>query len=1234
MDMIYEVDTDVVQIDNTIEVTAEVQNFVIATDDIYIIKRNANIPEWFQSILDNSIESSNLATSVSQLSTLFSAYQDGVTKEIGELRDRDTNIVYDLSVLKTSNTNLSSGIQRLDQVKITADEARAASEVVLASWLNSGGSAAWFNEKVQTVSTVAYAAARSASALTATINTSVLPSLQKAFGEISVLQSQVDGKVETWYGLESPVLGDGSINVTAEPYATWLLDGTIAVHTGDTYVHYELDVYRKKKILATYRFMYDTEDEAYEWYVFTDDIASVAYEAALNAQGTADSKITTWYQESPPIFTTEIERYNAEGDIWVDKDDNNKYYRYTIDAAAPDGYRWVAIDDKRISASVTRLDEATVSVDGVARAKSSLNVNANGVIAGYVADAGTTSSFNIFADTFKVTNAENTVGAAPFEIDTVNNKVKFVGSVEFSSVTGGLTDSQQASISTSMISNDLGWTDNTIADLASSSATAARGVADQAALDAIKALAELSDISSDSVLVPSEKTYLIPEVERLLEIEHLSLLQQAALYNITTETTAYEDKVQALSLYLSTLTTPVAWNNTSGNTDVVDRLAFNQKFTDVYAAKQVLLTKIAIEAKDVADSKPDTYAQATEPTGIRIIGDLWINTASGNLLNRWDGIDWVTLQDVGIETLNTLLAEVDEIARNAMTAAEFAQATADGAISTYYQEEAPIGLGENDIGDMWYASNDNTAWRWTGTAWTQIIDTAAIAALEAASRAQASADGKITSFYGDVFPNTAGEGDLFYHTTDGNKPYYYDGATWISIQDGDIAEAKTIADEAKLDASNALQALTDIASDNIFSPIEKQSALKEWYAIQDEYTKTTALAISWGIDYSAYKSAYDNLSTYLTSVAITAVNTSTTIVGTYFRSVWLEYYKARQTIADKLTAYGLKPGDAASDINNNTTTIDGGKITTGSISADQIAANSITAEHIQTGSITVDQLNFSTEANRIAFADGLGPVLLESTDFMQRFFSLANQGAVMATNSGSGSMYFELGSSGYINIWRSADRVYLYFHCNEGYTRYTASMYFSPKAAASTEKLYLAMSGIPGYDAGTYATTYPSFSAIPTAQTRLLNLYYGGSGSQKRTVSYAAINSYLLSGVDIINYNDTSVGGMATKIGRTWTISTDNSGIARSLILPIGVYAIKEIITSISATNMYGYVSTINMTPSSYVFIDQTTILSRTISIVEHNKINDLSLHVRYNRSGTWYTTPCANKTLTLVKIG
>ena len=413
------VEAETINISNA---TVEPQVFTVCNDDIYIVERNASMPQWFSDILDNQILDSGLANDVTDLSNKFDNFADGTTLQIGYLQSADEKIAYDLSVLKVSQDGNTAGIQELNQTRITATDATAISEATIGAW-QTGLGAAWFNEKISTVSNVAYSAAKSASTLTASI-ISQQDQLDAIVGDISILEKQVDGVVETWFGLDSPIDGSGDIIPTVEPYATWVANNEIPIHTGDTYVHYELDVNGNKSILATYKFTLDTANGSYNWNIFTDDLASTAYQAALNAQSTADSKIVTWYQSSPPSFATQEEKDNAYGDIWIDSDNNNKMYRYTNEV-------WTSVSDQRIDASVDRLDEATVDINGNARAKSSLSVNANGAIAGYVAEAGTTSSFKILADKFEIAKSDGATAGSPFEIDLNTQQIKFTANVTF-----------------------------------------------------------------------------------------------------------------------------------------------------------------------------------------------------------------------------------------------------------------------------------------------------------------------------------------------------------------------------------------------------------------------------------------------------------------------------------------------------------------------------------------------------------------------------------------------------------------------------------------------------------------------------------------------------------------------------------------------------------------------------------------------------------------------------------
>jgi hypothetical protein len=119
------------------------------------------------------------------------------------------------------------------------------------------------------------------------------------------------------------------------------------------------------------------------------------------------------------------------------------------------------------------------------------------------------------------------------------------------------------------------------------------------------------------------------------------------------------------------------------------------------AAADALLA--AAGAQAAADGKINTYFSDTEPVA-EGIGDLWFDEDAGNLLYRWDGTDWIEIQDQAI--IDALLAAAD------------AQETADGKIVSFYQSTPPTAEG---IGDMWTDTDDgDQLYRWNGSAWVSI----------------------------------------------------------------------------------------------------------------------------------------------------------------------------------------------------------------------------------------------------------------------------------------------------------------------------------------------------------------------------------------------------------------------------------------------------------------------------------------------------------------------------------
>lgn len=107
--------------------------------------------------------------------------------------------------------------------------------------------------------------------------------------------------------------------------------------------------------------------------------------------------------------------------------------------------------------------------------------------------------------------------------------------------------------------------------------------------------------------------------------------------------------------------------------------------------------------------------------------------------------------------------------------AQDAQATADGKVQSFYSPTSPTAEG---VGDLWFDTDDgNKQYRWSGSAWVAVQDTAIGDALDAAAAADAKADGKVTTFISETTPTAEGAGDLWFKTSTGELRRW-SGATW------------------------------------------------------------------------------------------------------------------------------------------------------------------------------------------------------------------------------------------------------------------------------------------------------------------------------------------------------------------------------------------------------------------------------------------------------------------------
>ena len=125
------------------------------------------------------------------------------------------------------------------------------------------------------------------------------------------------------------------------------------------------------------------------------------------------------------------------------------------------------------------------------------------------------------------------------------------------------------------------------------------------------------------------------------------------------------------------------------------------------------------------------------------------------------------------------VSAADGAVNSALALAANAKATADGKIDTFYQPDPPPTAGE---GDLWFDTNDGRKVyvRSAFGVWEPADDTRIADAISAAAGAQATADGKITTFYSASVPTAEALGDLWFNTASG-RSYLWNGGAWVLV---------------------------------------------------------------------------------------------------------------------------------------------------------------------------------------------------------------------------------------------------------------------------------------------------------------------------------------------------------------------------------------------------------------------------------------------------------------------
>lgn len=181
---------------------------------------------------------------------------------------------------------------------------------------------------------------------------------------------------------------------------------------------------------------------------------------------------------------------------------------------------------------------------------------------------------------------------------------------------------------------------------------------------------------------------------------------------------------------------------------------------------------------------------------------------------HWDAptTDQITQIDyVRVEAVATELYDiVEQASADAVAMAAGAQATADGKVTTFFGSSTPTAKA---VGDLWiHTGEGNRLRRWNGSTWVVVQDEGIGQAIAAAATAEEIADGKIRTFYQDNPPTgmrPQDVGDLWVDTNDNNHLHRWSGSSWVSLRDGTISIAFNTAQTAITDAAAALSAAQD-----------------------------------------------------------------------------------------------------------------------------------------------------------------------------------------------------------------------------------------------------------------------------------------------------------------------------------------------------------------------------------------------------------------------------------------
>ena len=413
----------------------------------------------------------------------------------------------------------------------------------------------------------------------------------------------------------------------------------------------------------------------------------------------------------------------------------------------------------------------------------------------------------------------------------------------------------------------------------------------------------------------------------------------------------------------------------------------NRGETAVTLGKAYRANVLAGTAQSTADGKVKTWYQAAAPTGLTAsdVGDIWVDTDAGNLTKTWSGTAWVDIINTQSNTAYTWSATASKLITapdgsvtgwsfgdGSNTKSNFKIKAENFSISDGTTGYTPFSITGSDIqfngkvsfssvsgapggsGNLLYNSapalgNEQKGWQigWYNTNIVPVLSTGS-------DPWRPSGGGSVYA----VVPGAPTIGVAFDVLQTNKVPVV--GGSWY--------------DASAYTSSHRCTSYVTIA----------------WWDINDTYinevggsqvsTAGGGALVNWGrtVLFAQAPANAAKASFYVRSIVngtdpycfVAFAYLGKSVVGQTVHSDWSEGTSAGATRTGELTndagfttlsavasqGYVL-PAGVAHAINTNTTTIDGGKITTGSVTASQIAAGSITADRLSVSTLSAVSAN-------------------------------------------------------------------------------------------------------------------------------------------------------------------------------------------------------------------------------------------------------------------------------------